>query len=363
MRIDLATQKYEAWLGEQMPLIRADLALKHRLMAESPFRFFRGTFYRWAQLFPRICARLMDAPQLLGVGDLHVENFGTWRDSEGRLIWGVNDFDEVCRLPYTVDLVRLAASAHLAIDGNHLHLSRPRACRVILDGYVAALNARGQPFVLAEHHTALRQAAVERLKEPEKFWQKLYSFREIKRQPPSSALKGLIRLMPERDLKFRLSHRIAGTGSLGRRRYLALAQWRGGSIAREAKELTASAWKWAQSPRNVGKIFYGKILEQAVRVQDPFVRVRGRWIIRRLAPDCSRIELSSLPEQHDAVRLLHAMGWETANVHLGSAEPAILLKDLNARAPHWLHSAAETSVQSTLEDWRDWRRVSSHSQT
>jgi len=31
---------------------------------------------------------------VLAVGDLHVENFGTWRDAEGRLIWGVNDFDE-----------------------------------------------------------------------------------------------------------------------------------------------------------------------------------------------------------------------------------------------------------------------------
>jgi hypothetical protein len=96
MNIDLATQKYEAWLREQMPLIRADLALKHRMMAESAFRFFRGTFYRWAQLFPRVCPSLMDAPRPLAVGDLHVENFGTWRDSEGRLIWGVNDFDEAC---------------------------------------------------------------------------------------------------------------------------------------------------------------------------------------------------------------------------------------------------------------------------
>jgi len=358
MEIQVATQKYEAWLGERMPLIRADLELKHRSMAESPFRFFRGTFYRWAQLFPRVCARLMNAPQLLGVGDLHAENFGTWRDEEGRLIWGVNDFDEACRLPYTADLVRLAASVHLAIEGDHLHLSRPRACKAILDGYVAALNAGGQPFVLAEHHMALRQAAVERLKEPEKFWQKLYSFPHIKTEPPSSALKGLIKMLPERNLKFRLSHRIAGTGSLGRRRYLALAQWRGGSIAREAKELTGSAWKWAQSPRNVGKLFYGKILEQAVRVPDPFVRVRGRWIIRRLAPDCSRIELSSLPERHDSVRLLHAMGWETANIHLGSANPAILLKDLNARPSHWLHSAAEAAVHWTLEDWRNWRSAS-----
>ena len=34
----------------------------------------------------------------LSVGDLHVENFGTWRDSEGRLIWGINDFDEALRV-------------------------------------------------------------------------------------------------------------------------------------------------------------------------------------------------------------------------------------------------------------------------
>ena len=48
--------------------------------------------------------------KLKGVGDLHVENFGTWRDVEGRLVWGVNDFDEAYALPYTNDLVRLVAS-------------------------------------------------------------------------------------------------------------------------------------------------------------------------------------------------------------------------------------------------------------
>jgi hypothetical protein len=34
------------------------------------------------------------APVVTGVGDLHVENFGTWRDADARLVWGVNDFDE-----------------------------------------------------------------------------------------------------------------------------------------------------------------------------------------------------------------------------------------------------------------------------
>ena len=63
------------------------------------------------------------APQVLAVGDLHVENFGTWRDMEGRLVWGINDFDEVYELPYTIDLVRLAASAHIAIRESRLEIA------------------------------------------------------------------------------------------------------------------------------------------------------------------------------------------------------------------------------------------------
>src|SRR5262245_43756388 len=129
MTIEKAAQKYEAWLSRQIPLIQGDLELKRTRMREGPFSFLRATFYRWAQTFPQICTRLMKAPELLGVGDLHVENFGTWRDIEGRLIWGVNDFDEACRMPYTVDLARLVTSAHLAIDGDHLQLSKVRASK------------------------------------------------------------------------------------------------------------------------------------------------------------------------------------------------------------------------------------------
>jgi hypothetical protein len=47
----------------------------------------------------------------MAVGDLHLENFGIWRDAEGRLVWGVNDFDEAHPMAFTNDLVRLAVSA------------------------------------------------------------------------------------------------------------------------------------------------------------------------------------------------------------------------------------------------------------
>jgi len=87
-----ATADFERWLGQQLEVVRPDLALKHENMAKAPFLFFRATFYRWVQRRPEVCGDLANPPSVLAVGDLHSENFGTWRDAEGRLIWGVNDF-------------------------------------------------------------------------------------------------------------------------------------------------------------------------------------------------------------------------------------------------------------------------------
>src|SRR5271169_6101092 len=114
MNVIKATKRFEDWLGKHTALVTPDLRLKHEHMAESLFSFLRATFYRWVQVWPEVCPELDGAPRLLAVGDLHVENFGTWRDTDGRLVWGINDFDEVSLFPYTLDLVRLATSALLA---------------------------------------------------------------------------------------------------------------------------------------------------------------------------------------------------------------------------------------------------------
>ena len=63
-------------------------------MAKGAFQFLRATYWRWAETIHDVCPELADAPQVLAVGDIHLENFGTWRDVDGRLVWGVNDFDE-----------------------------------------------------------------------------------------------------------------------------------------------------------------------------------------------------------------------------------------------------------------------------
>jgi hypothetical protein len=195
------------------------------------------------------------------------------------------------------------------------------------------------------------------LRDPTQYWRKLDSLPTWKRSVPKSALKAIERLMPERGLEYRIAHRIAGLGSLGRERYVAIALYRGGRIAREAKALAPSACVWADLERASQRICYQQILDRAVRAPDPFVHLKGRWIVRRLAPYCSRVELSLMPKERDETKLLRAMGFETANVHLGTPRSArAILRDLSTRPRHWLHQAAAQMVKATMEDWREWRR-------
>jgi len=357
MDIKKATTAYEAWLEGKIPLIDADLRLKHQRMAQSPFPFLRATFYRWVQSWPQVCPELANAPAVLGVGDLHVENFGTWRDGEGRLIWGVNDFDEVALIPYTNDLVRLAVSAKLAIRENHLRCDPTDACDAILAGYREGFGKGGAPFVLAEQHRWLRDLATSELRDPTIYWQKFNQLPTVRAGLPAAVKAALNQALPEMRLPFRVVHRQAGLGSLGRRRFTALAEWRGGWIAREAKELVVLVWHWETESRRGTEILYQRAIDQAVRVPDPFVGVKEQWLIRRLAPDCSRIELGSLPDTRDELKLLHAMGWETANIHLGTkAVVGRVLKDLNQRPVKWLRRAAEVMAKATLEDWKEWAK-------
>jgi uncharacterized protein (DUF2252 family) len=358
MEIKKATNKYEAWLAKRTAIVEADLAFKHTQMAAGPFSFLRATFYRWMQVWPQVCSTLETAPGVLAVGDLHVENFGTWRDAEGRLIWGINDFDEVSLLPYAVDLVRLATSAHLAITANHLAMNPKEACDSILEGYAEGLEKGGCPFVLAEQHSWLRSVALSELRDPVRFWQKMDGLPTVKGTIPASAKEAIEHLMPERGLAYRVVHRVAGLGSLGRQRFMGIADWHGGKVAREAKALVPSACIWARNDQGPTEILYQAILSPAVRCSDPFVQLRGRWVVRRLAPDCCRIELASLPAKRDESRLLHAMGWEAANVHLGSKNAInAVRRDLKKRPAGWLRAASKKMMKATISDWEDWKRL------
>lgn len=350
-----ATLGYEQWLSRHTRIVINDLRLKHERMRESPFVFLRATFYRWLQLWPKLCPREADAHAVLSVGDVHTENFGTWRDAEGRLAWGINDVDEACVLPYTTDLVRLAASALFAIRERWLAISDARACQAILEGYTRCLAEGGQAIVLAERHVWLRDIAVAELRDARQFWQKLERLRPLGAARLRAAPHKLFRAsLPDPAVRYTVARRVAGVGSLGRPRFVAIADWNGAQIAREAKAAVPSAAAFAGTGR-VRANDAVRLLATSVRAADPFLTIRDGWLVRRLAPDCTRIEIGDLPRRRDEKNLLRAMGWEIGNVHVGGSRTRILA-DLDRRPRQWLRRAAEAMAAATYDDWLAWRR-------
>ena len=103
------------------------------------------------------------------VGDIHIENYGTWRDVDGRLAWGVNDFDEAAEMPYLLDLVRLAVSALLG--RGRRRISDEDICAAILNGYRRGLHAP-QPVVLDSDKLWLCNLVVISERERAKFWKR-----------------------------------------------------------------------------------------------------------------------------------------------------------------------------------------------
>jgi len=367
MTFAAATRGYERWMkdrlaGNGLKPVRGDLRAKHRAMAKKKpkhaFGFLRATYYRWAQLFPALCKDEAAAPRVLAVGDLHLENFGTWRDAEGRLCWGINDFDEAWRLPYTHDLVRLTASALLAERASRNFDEAPAAiARAILAGYENGLETGPKPFVLEEEHPALRAMAYHGEKDPATFWAGIDA--KSKPRPAEAGVRRLLlESMPERGLTVEFLHRDgAGLGSLGRPRHLARAEWYGSRIAHEAKALVPSAAAWAdgtRAPRSQARALL-RAVSRAARCPDPFLKIRGGWVLRRLAPRSSKIEIGDLPPKAKPLLLLRNMGKELANLHLATADPAAIGRDLAARKRGWLDAAARRMVAQTLADWTEWR--------
>ncbi len=351
--IQQSVAAYETWMRAQLgaDLVEAGLAKKHKLMKADSFSFLRGTYWRWAETILDICPELKSAPQLLAIGDTHLENFGTWRDEEGRLVWGANDFDEAAVMPYVLDLVRLATSAILARgeDG-----PTPRVVAdSILAGYRRGLR-EPSPVILERDYKWLRNAVLLPNAERKAFWEK---YRNL---PPATApdryLKALHEALPDSAAAFEPKPRLAGTGSLGRPRFIAYVDWRGGPVVREVKALLQSGWSLKHDPSNK-TIRTGIIAAGRARSPDPRYQVSGGLLVRRLSPNSRKIEVDGDAEVLLSPDMLDLMGFEIANCHVNDASlvPGILA-DLDDRGPEWLRLAAKAAAAAVTAEQAEFAK-------
>lgn len=108
---------FDAAFGELLAADPAAFQVKFRKMAGSAFAFYRGTaclFYADLDAEKESGPFLDERTSRVWIhGDLHAENFGTYMDANGRLVFNVNDFDEAFVGPFTWDVKRFAASVAL----------------------------------------------------------------------------------------------------------------------------------------------------------------------------------------------------------------------------------------------------------
>jgi uncharacterized protein (DUF2252 family) len=119
--------------------IPALLKIKHQLMAQSPFGYFRGAA-------PVMAADLSSVPNTGIVsqlcGDAHVRNLGAFAAPDGRLVFDINDFDETIQGPFEWDLKRMATSLVLAgRESRHKESAACAAAERCLQRYCSQMHA------------------------------------------------------------------------------------------------------------------------------------------------------------------------------------------------------------------------------
>jgi hypothetical protein len=153
---------------------------------------------------------------------------------------------------------------------------------------------------------------------------------------------------------------IRGLGSLDRRRFTAVVGNGKTRDMREAKALVTWAFYWWENrPRILSQT--GTLLQRAIRDPDPHLQVHDKWLVRRIGPDALKIDLPTSQKDKRlalAPTLLRLIGFETANIHLGSRAPTNLAHSLDslARKPgsRWLEEATERMIRATRKDYREW---------
>lgn len=368
------------------------LAMKLRKMRGDPFVFLRGTCHLFYDRLPKE-GIFVQAPMAWICGDLHLENFGSYKGDNRLAYFDINDFDEAALAPCTWDLVRFLASVRLGLRGFAIDPQETDLlCHTFAAAYAAAL-ADGKPrWIERETAKGLVQELLKGVgqRPRAKFLDTRTDLKGKRRRircdgkkalaagkKGRAEVKSFFRAFalaqdePEFFKVIDVARRIAGTGSLGVERYIVLVEGKGSPDAnylldlKEALPSAAAAHSPAPQPPWASEAERAVALEnrlQAISVAFLHaVEMEGRpYILRGLQPSEDRVGLDKWDGKLRRLEeVLASMGQATAWAHLrgsGRSGSAIAdeLADFGGR-DDWrqpLIEAAELSADRAAADWR-----------
>lgn len=109
-------------------LLPGSLPIKYKRMAENEFRFFRGTCHLFYEDLSKI-NDLPASPLAWICGDLHLENFGSFKGNNRLVYFDLNDFGEAILAPALWEITRITTSIFVAFDS--LKINREKAEKIV----------------------------------------------------------------------------------------------------------------------------------------------------------------------------------------------------------------------------------------
>ncbi|AEI80962.1 hypothetical protein CNE_2c20090 [Cupriavidus necator N-1] len=323
------------------------LTRKLAAIAADPFAFFRGTNHLYAASL-RDEAAMCNAPITYVCGDLHLENFGSFKGDNGLVYFDLNDFDDALVAPLTVDVVRMLSSVLVA--AGQLGLSEAgamRACEAMLSTYAAVLQT-GKPRWL-ERATAVGMVAtlLRRVKGRKRgaLLAELTTLRKGKRRLVCNGRHALPADKPARERARAIlaayskqghhghrlalddaARRVAGIGSLGLERYMVLARDELSGMQRlvDIKRAAPSPWQdlpslslppWGSDARRVAAV------QQVMQAASPALLSavdmgKASYLVKSLQPTADRVDLAHCSNFAALRELLGTMAHAAAWAHL-----------------------------------------------
>lgn len=370
------------------------LALKYAKMAQSPFIFLRGACHLFYDALPD-SPLFRDAPLAWCCGDLHFENFGSYKGDNRLVYFDINDYDEAALAPVTWDMIRLLTSIQCGADAlNATHAESLAVSQSCLDAYRSAL-INGKPLwveretsgglvnVLLTTLQGRERAAFLDKRSIRKGHRRSLRLDGVKALPASDAQKKtVIKFMdnfasnqpsPKFFQVLDIGRRIAGTGSLGVERFVVLVEGKGspdGNYLLDIKEAKPSAMVPHLARLGIKQPAWSDEASRVVSIQNRLQAVDHAFlhpvkldglpcVLRGLQPSEDRVSIGEWGKKLDRLREVVAtmgriLAWDQlrASGRSGSASA----DELIAFAQHgdWVTAMLDVATEMTLTTQQQW---------
>lgn len=372
------------------------LAMKFAKMRASPFAFLRGSCHLFYQQLP-LGDLPAEAPQSWLCGDLHLENFGGYKGDHRQICFDINDFDEAALGPCILDPLRFLVSIHLGTRFLALEKQETAAlCQQFLTAYADTLiYGKARRIEHASSDGPIRKLLDDLdTRKRRDFLEARAPLQDGRRQLRLDGRKALPVSKQQREQVSELiasfasnmdkpgffrvidiARRIAGTGSLGRERFVILVEGKGspdGNALLDLKEVGPSCLitspDWPQPPWSDEAARVIAVQQRMQAVSPAFmhpVHLDNRpCILRTLLPSEDRVELERKLLKKGALSTLlgqmgQILGWDQlrSSDWQGSASKEALI-DFGQHAS-WQKTLTTLAEALSAQAEADWRQFAS----